>query len=129
MKIGWYRISHCQPSHGDIAAVRLPLRIARLADGRGYLLRSALLLKPIAAAGGDRVCRWHTRVLINGVFKSLAAAHDRAGRTMPSWTGCRTLRNDEVFLLGQSPDSFDSRYFGAVAATRVVGQAVPVWTR
>ena len=129
VKIGLYWIAHRSPQRGDVSAVRLPLRIVRLADGRGYLPLSALLLKPIAAAGGDRVCRWHKRILINGVARSLAAAHDRAGRALPSWLGCRTLRAGELFLIGQSSDSFDSRYFGVVSATRVIGQAVPLWTR
>ena len=129
VKIGFYRISSRSPTRGDIAAVRLPTRAARLADGRGYVPRHALLLKPTAAVGGDRVCRWHTRILINSAFRSAASTHDRAGRLLPSWFGCRRLRAGDVFILGQSTDSFDSRYFGVVPAPRVVGQAIPLWTR
>ena len=35
--------------------------------------------------------------------------------------GCRTLSGNEVFLMGDTPDSFDSRYFGPVSADDIEG--------
>jgi type IV secretory pathway protease TraF len=46
---------------------------------------------------------------------------------MPSWQGCRRPGAGELFLLAPGADSFDSRYFGVVPATHVVGRAVPLW--
>ena len=45
-----------------------------------------------------------------------------------SWPECRPLERDELFLLSvTNPVSFDSRYFGPVSASAVVGVARPVW--
>ncbi|MGE0294633.1 MAG: S26 family signal peptidase [Hyphomonadaceae bacterium] len=39
--------------------------------------------------------------------------------------GCRTLEADEVFLLGDTADSFDGRYWGPTRLQSISG----VWTR
>jgi type IV secretory pathway protease TraF len=39
------------------------------------------------------------------------------------------LGDDELFVMNwQSADSLDSRYFGPLPASAVIGQAIPVWT-
>jgi type IV secretory pathway protease TraF len=40
--------------------------------------------------------------------------------------GCHTLKSDEVFVLARPQDSFDSRYFGPVNRSRIVGTAIPL---
>lgn len=127
VEIGLYSISRRSPATGDIAAVRLPAAAAELAHVRGYLPRSALLLKPVAAVGGDHVCRRARYILINGRLRAVAADRDRAGRPLPVWRGCRTLRPGDVFVLSQKPDSFDGRYFGVLKAGDVVGGASLLW--
>ncbi|MFV0680803.1 S26 family signal peptidase, partial [Ottowia sp.] len=53
---------------------------------------------------------------------------DRMGRPLPSWRQCRQLRADELFLLSTAnPASFDSRYFGPINVSAVIGIAPPVW--
>ena len=45
-----------------------------------------------------------------------------------SWQQCRLLNSGELFLLSvTNPASFDSRYFGPVSASAVIGIAHPVW--
>ena len=45
------------------------------------------------------------------------------------WAQCRQLVVDELFLLNvTNPASFDSRYFGPIDASFVVGRAVALWT-
>ncbi|MGV2480562.1 UNVERIFIED_CONTAM: S26 family signal peptidase, partial [Salmonella enterica subsp. enterica serovar Weltevreden] len=47
---------------------------------------------------------------------------------LPSWQQCRRLESGELFLLSvTNPASFDSRYFGPVSASAVIGVAHPVW--
>jgi type IV secretory pathway protease TraF len=59
-----------------------------------------------------------------------ALDHDRSGRALPVWRGCRAVAGDEVFLMNwQSEDSFDGRYFGPLPASTIVGRADPLWTR
>ena len=127
VEIGLYWISPRSPATGDIAAVRLPAAAAELAHARGYLPRSALLLKPVAAVGGGRVCRWRSRILIDGRLRAVAADRDRVGRPLPIWDGCRTLRPGDVFVLSPKRGSFDGRYFGLLTDIHVVGRAELLW--
>lgn len=112
----------------EIALISLPPKMATLADARGYLPRSAYLLKPIRALGGDRVCRIGLTIFVNGRPVAIARLADAAGRALPRWSGCRHLRNDEIFFLGRSANSFDSRYFGPLKINTVVGRALSLWT-
>ena len=58
-----------------------------------------------------------------------AQSLDHLGRTLPRWSGCRTLQPDEVFLMNPTaPDSLDGRYFGPLPLTSIVARAVPLWT-
>jgi type IV secretory pathway protease TraF len=48
---------------------------------------------------------------------------------MSAWQQCRRLSDGELFLLSTTnPASFDSRYFGPIAASAVIGAAHPLWT-
>ena len=125
--VGLYRIAAGPIRRGDLVLVRPPRELAQLAHRRGYLPKSAYLIKIVAAIGGDRVCRFADRVFVRGVLAARAVGRDSLGRAMPSWRGCRQLGSGELFLLGSDRDSFDSRYFGPVAEARVVGRAVPLW--
>lgn len=79
-----------------------------------------LLLKRVAAVGGDLVCRKGDRVITpTGAVGVLA--RDRRGSTLAAWTDCRHLDAGEVFLLGDAAESFDSRYFGPVDRSQLRG--------
>ena len=125
--VGLYRVGETTHRVGDLVVLQLPPRIAALAARRGYLPRSAYLLKPIVATDGDRVCRFGARVFIRRRFVTFAHPADSAGRAMPSWHGCRTLKTGLIFVLADHPASFDSRYFGPLDANSIVGRAVLLW--
>lgn len=90
--------------------------------------KDMLLLKRVAAVGGDRVCREHDRV-ITPSGEARVLAKDRRGAALAAWRGCRRLEADEVFLLGEGAESFDSRYFGPVNRSQLRGvfMAVATW--
>ncbi|MGE0409859.1 MAG: S26 family signal peptidase, partial [Amphiplicatus sp.] len=46
-----------------------------------------------------------------------------------AWSGCFTLRSDEIFLLNDPENSLDGRYFGATELNDVIGVARAVWVR
>ena len=48
-------------------------------------------------------------------------ARDRTGVALPAWRGCRRLAPDERLLLGDTPASLDSRYFGPVRIAQIEG--------
>jgi conjugative transfer signal peptidase TraF len=127
--LGLYRIQSGPVRRGDLVLIRLPRDIADLADRRGYLPKSAYLIKYVVAVASDRVCRLGDRILVNGVFAARALRRDRSGRRMPVWHGCRMLALDEVFLLARDLQSFDSRYFGPLPVSAIVGRAVVLCPR
>jgi conjugative transfer signal peptidase TraF len=127
---GWYGVGLPRDlSVGRFALVRLPDDVARLADERRYLPRSVPLLKRVAAVSGQRICERDGVVEIDGSQVARAKTRDGIGRRLDAWTGCRTLADGELFLLSRNTESsFDSRYFGPIDHTRVIGRAIPVWT-
>ena len=135
--VGWYRIEPFDPrtaslprplSVDSIVLVPLPTRAAMLAAQRGYLPTRVPLLKRVGAVAPQHVCIVDAMVWMDGVPVATALAADRLGRQLPSWPQCRRLRPGELFLLSvTNPASFDSRYFGPVNASAVIGVARPVW--
>lgn len=130
MPTGLYRVDvGRRPATGDLALIDPPERVASLLAARGYLPRGVPLLKRVVAAEGALVCRSGAFVTVDGVGAARALDRDRMGRPLPRWIGCRRLQRGELFLLGDAPDSFDSRYFGALPAAAVIGTAHPLLTR
>ncbi len=135
--VGWYRIepfghratSLPRPVSVDsIVLVPLPAEAAALAAQRGYLPTRVPLLKRVGAVSPQKVCVAGGIVRIDGVPAAAVLPTDRRGRPLPSWQQCRRLASGELFLLSvTNPASFDSRYFGPVAASTVIGLAHPVW--
>jgi len=125
--VGLYLVAQASPRVGDLVVLRLPPVIAAFAARRRYLPTTAYLLKPIAAAAGDLVCRFGEQVFVRGEFAATAKTADDDGNAMPAWEGCRILQTGEVFVLADHPASFDSRYFGPLDTTSIVGRATLVW--
>ena len=135
--VGWYRIDPLDHRAGSlsrplsvdsIVLVPLPANTTALAAQRGYLPPRVPLLKRIGAVAPQEVCIAGGIVRIDGVPSAAVLRADRMGRPLPSWPQCRRLEPGELFLLSvTNPASFDSRYFGPVAASTVIGVAHPVW--
>ncbi len=121
---------------GDVADLKRGDIIAMPMNGaaRNYLVKKlgypkdTILIKRVAGLSGDLVCRQGNVVTINK--RTLVAARsDRQGNILPAWNGCRTLSTNEVFILGDHPASFDSRYFGPVSRSELAGtyRAAVTW--
>ncbi|URW75878.1 S26 family signal peptidase [Sphingomonas donggukensis] len=129
--VGLYRVEPTTlPRRGALVLVLPPPRLARLFAARGYLPEHVPLLKRIAAQPGQRLCRFGNRVTVDGRVVALALAHDRRGRPLPCWHGCRSLGSDELFVLSPGVrDALDGRYFGPLPRAAMIGVATPLWTR
>lgn len=125
---GWYSVGPADALHADsIVLARLPAEVAALAAQRAYLPAGIPLLKRIGAVAPQRVCVDGMAVRIDGVQIAVARSADGLGRPLPIWQQCRSLSDGELFLLSATnPASFDSRYFGPIAAAAVIGSAQPL---
>ena len=126
---GWYRIGSSDALHvGAIVLTTLPPDVAALAAQRRYLPARVPLLKRVGAVAPQHVCVFDALVWIDGVPVAAVLPADRLGRPLPSWPHCRRLEAGELFLLSSTnPASFDSRYFGLVSASAVIGVAHSLW--
>ena len=124
---GWYVIAEVERPHvGDYVVVQLPKAVRAFAAERGYLPASVPVIKPVIATGGQRVCVDHGSVYIDGAVVADTLGRDGRDRPLPAWRMCRALDKDEIFLLAtDSPASFDSRYFGPIDRSFVLGRATP----
>ena len=127
---GWYRIGLADSLRvGSIVLARLPTDAAALAAQRGYLPEHIPLLKRIGAMSPQQVCIEKHIVRIDGMPVAGVHATDGHGRPLSAWQQCRRLHDGELFLLSATnPASFDSRYFGPIAVSTVIGSAQPLWT-
>jgi conjugative transfer signal peptidase TraF len=114
-------------TRGRIVAYRPSASEAAYLEAHQYTGRGWLLVKRIAALGGDVVCRRAGQVDINGRRAAFALSADSAGRRLPVWQGCTRLGPQDVLLLADHPHSVDGRYFGVQDAERILGTLHPVW--
>lgn len=77
-------------------------------------------IKRVAVVSGQSVCGDGERLSVDGQIA--ASVYQGGDRFAPhGWVGCRTLGAGEVLLLGDSPDSFDGRYWGPISTRLIEG--------
>ena len=128
--MGLYAVHPAGDPHVDeLLVVTPPEPLAAFLAERRYLPKGVPLLKHVVALPGHQVCRTGRAIVVDGVATGEAQTHDRRGRALPVWRGCRVIAAGEVFLMNRRSDSLDGRYFGALPDTAVVGQADPIWMK
>ena len=128
--LGLYRL---QPADRlfvtELVAIKPSEPLATFLDLNGYLPVGIPMLKRVLALPGQTVCRSGHTISIDKIDMGEVRERDSHGRPLPVWHGCRVVGEDELFLMNrQSKDSLDGRYFGPIAASAVIGRALPVWT-
>ncbi len=114
---------------GDLVVVRPDEALENFMVERRYIGRDVPLLKHIAALSGQQVCRIGRDIMIDGRFAAAALDRDSRGRDLPVWQGCQHIAPNAVFLINPAAlDSLDSRYFGPLPVTDVLGKAQPLYT-
>ena len=113
----------------ELVAIQPPDHLAAFLDLNDYLPIGVLMLKRVLALPGQTVCRSRLTITIDGVEVGQAQENDGRGRPLPAWNGCRVIADGDIFVMNwQSTDSLDSRYFGPLPTSAVIGRAKPVWT-
>lgn len=116
------------PVRGQLVLAKLPAPVARFAAAREYLPLGVPVVKKIAGLSGDVICGRGNSLFINGRWAAHRRSRDGLGRPLPLWRGCRRLSAQQLLLLmANKRSSFDSRYFGPVRRSAILGRLVPLW--
>lgn len=128
--IGLYaRVPADHLSVGDLVIVKPPAPLASFLEQRRYIGHDVVLIKRVAALGGQSVCRIDRLIAIDGKPLGFAQSNDHLGRPLPIWQGCQVLAVSQVFLMTTNvPASLDGRYFGPLDRKTIIGRALPLWT-
>jgi conjugative transfer signal peptidase TraF len=128
--IGLYRVAPAGKfTVTELVAVQPPDPLAAFLDLNDYLPSGLPMLKRIVALPGQVVCRVGLTITVDNLEIGQARERDGRNRPLPAWQGCLIIGEAEIFVMNwQSADSFDSRYFGPLPASAVIGRALPVWT-
>lgn len=122
MPVGFYiRETDAPIQRGAVVTTHALTVNPEYARARAFVDRTDRFIKWVAAVEGDEVCASGPEISINGVVAALRAHKDNAGRTLPRWNGCVILDESQVFLLGESADSFDGRYWGPIHRQDIEG--------
>ncbi|MFZ4072070.1 MAG: S26 family signal peptidase [Caulobacterales bacterium] len=125
MPVGLYMRRDAGLARGAIITVRARDVAPALAAARGFDGPADRFIKRVAAIEGDEVCAVEGRLRINDADPVAVPLPSRPNISPAAWSGCRTLSAGEVLLLGDTPNSFDGRYWGPIDARLVEG----VWRR
>jgi conjugative transfer signal peptidase TraF len=132
MPLGLYWLSRAaSPARGDLVAFPIPANVADLVRARNYLPARAMLLKPVVATVGDRVCTADGTFSVNGqpfANGGRIATEDSAGRPLPHYEGCGAVPEGLLYVASDHPRSFDSRTFGPIRTSDVRGTVSALWT-
>lgn len=123
---GFYTRVKGAPQTGDLVTVAAASVAPDYAALRGYGDATDRFLKRVAAMQGQLVCAEGATISIDGVQVASRVARDSVGQAVPTWRGCHRLAADEVFLLGDTDDSFDGRYWGPIAIRLIDGVWMPL---
>lgn len=88
------------------------------------------MLKFLRAVPGDEIeIKENDQIFINGEVSAwgLSLAQEKLGQPSSNFYGKTRLKNDQYWFLGISPQSFDSRYWGAVKRENIIGRAYPLF--
>ncbi|MEQ1617500.1 MAG: S26 family signal peptidase [Terricaulis sp.] len=118
---GFYVRSDRPLERGALVTVRAVSVAPAYVTLRNYTDPGDRFIKRIAGVAGDEVCAEGQRLSLNGFVVARRWERDSAGRMLPTWSGCRVLAPDELLLLGDTPDSFDGRYWGPVTTRMISG--------
>jgi len=90
------------------------------------------MVKILKGAEGDRIRIEYdnslVRILVNDSTEGMGLQHvQKLGRSIEDFLGERTLGDGELWMMGESPTSFDSRYWGVASTDQIIGRAYAIF--
>jgi len=135
--LGLYRIVKVPAGRGSLVEICPPPGLTSFGLHRGYIGhgpcpgKARPLLKKVLAVPGDRIVLTRMGIVRRGVLipSSAPRTTDSEGRPLPHLRlGIWHVPAGSIWLYGPHPLSFDSRYFGPVAADLIRNTLVPLST-
>lgn len=112
-----------EPKIGDYVLARMPKSGLPVGAREGDRI-----VKRVAALAGDTVKVRGTELWINGKHADrLWLAKSLPGKSPGDFDAEYTLKDGQMFLMGTTKESFDSRYWGVVNREAFLGYAVPLF--
>jgi len=95
---------------------------------RGLNPENDRLIKRVGCSPGQVLTRNADSLFFcNKKVLGKALDQDSRGRTLPQFEFSGPVPEDNFFMIGSDPRSFDSRYFGFVHADDILYKALPLW--
>ncbi|OGU22734.1 MAG: hypothetical protein A2580_15000 [Hydrogenophilales bacterium RIFOXYD1_FULL_62_11] len=114
------RMGEVDPQRGDFVAFRATGLEPHFVDG-------SLFTKQVLGVPGDRVVVGFDGATVNGTFLAFTdRAIKKLGIPRAARVASYTLGQGELFMAGTEPGAFDSRYYGPVRASALVGSSRPL---
>jgi type IV secretory pathway protease TraF len=85
------------------------------------------LIKHVAAIIPSEFCVDEHAVLWIDSFPAAQLNIEKYPGKIPTESQCQQLKPDEIFVLGDHPDSYDSRYFGPIKTSQVIAEVELLW--
>jgi|JFJP01.1.fsa_nt_gi conjugal transfer pilin signal peptidase TrbI len=63
----------------------------------------------------------------HGLFIGKALEKDSLGNPLPQFQFSGKIPIGSLFMIGENPDSYDSRYYGLIQTNRIIGKAMPLF--
>lgn len=128
---GFYAIRPASTiKRGDIACFPIPPTIKQLVVHRRWLRPDGFFLKPVVALPGDHVRLNSDSFTFNHAEEpsGYVMKLDSKGRPMPTTYYRGHLSANTYFVaITDKRDSLDSRYFGPIHKSEIIGVATPLW--
>jgi type IV secretory pathway protease TraF len=113
-------LTNSEPAGLYVRTLRLPTR--------GALVELRPLIKHLAGVPGDTVTVTSSGSYINGKLWPHSAIPKDTHGYVPFRFGTYKLQPNQYWILGDSPDSLDSRYLGMISADVIATTIKPLWT-
>lgn len=84
-------------------------------------------VKMVGAVPGDRVEIRGERLFINGRLRDQLWLVKALGKKPGDFDTSYTVPPGEYFVMGTTPESFDSRYWGTIKREQIIGSASPLF--
>lgn len=100
------------PQKGDYATYTLDIRPYHYLDTEVFKKDSIVVTKKVACVAGETLTTQNHHVFCNGEHIAVAKTTSQNGKPLAAFEWNGVIPDGKSFLLGESNDSFDSRYWG-----------------